>query len=163
MGIVSFIPITALIVLVCAVLLQEYLVIRNKRALIAIELRSDETKWSFGDLKEEKFEIEYSQNDWDYLLQKLNNTRYFSPLKQTKKFEFGFNIDYAKEMVEYWKTGFNWKTQVNKLNKYSHYRIKFNDLTLHYIRVNDNNNNNNSKLPVEHIPVAQKTKVYFFI
>jgi pimeloyl-ACP methyl ester carboxylesterase len=53
-------------------------------------------------------------------------------------FEFGFNPEYAEELVEYWKTKYNWKDQVTKLNRYPQFRITFNDTTIHYVRFQTN-------------------------
>ena len=147
MGLSLYIFLAATVVLVFSLLLQEYLVLRINRNLSAIESYSEETKWSFDKslVEEEQFKIEFDQVEWDNLMLKLNNTRFYEPLKATKRFEFGFNIDFARELIEYWKNEFNWKKQVDVLNKYSHYRIKVNGITLHYIRVNDYQQKNSMK------------------
>ena len=141
MALTKNILIISILVPLVPILIQEFLFHRIISDLNAIEEFSEKTKFNFDKnlIKEEKFEIKYDQDEWDYLIQKLNNTRYFKPLKDSKKFDFGFNIDYAKELIDYWKNGFDWKKQVNILNKYSHYRVKHNDITLHYIRVNEEN------------------------
>lgn len=97
--------------------------------------------------KEKEFKIEFNQNEWNNLLNKLNNTRYFEPLdlQYVNSFEFGFDIDLAKELIDYWRTKFNWKNQVNELNRFKHYKIQFEDITLHYVRAN-NFESNISKL-----------------
>lgn len=131
--------IALIIVPLLALLIQEYLIVNINRNLSEIEAFSEQTKLVFEkSLKEEKFEIEYDEAEWNYLVKKLNNTRYFKPLKNAKRFDFGFNVDYAKELIEYWMNKFDWKKQVAVLNKYTHYRIKFNDLTLHYLRIDNN-------------------------
>jgi hypothetical protein len=141
MGLTKNILLISILVPLIPIIIQEYLKYRISSDLIAIEEFSEKTKLVFDRnlINEEKFEIKYDQNEWDYLIQKLNNTRYFKALKDSKSFEFGFNIDYAKELIEYWKNGFDWKKQINILNKYSHYKVKYNDITLHYIRVNGEN------------------------
>lgn len=126
-------------IIALAILIQNYFLIKTQNSLKTIELLAEKSKLNFFNANDEKFKIEYSQNDWNELLNRLNNTRYFNQLddKYAKKFEFGFDVDYAKELVNYWKTNFNWQKQIDILNKFSHYKIRFDDITLHYVRVND--------------------------
>ena len=32
------------------------------------------------------------------------------------------NLDYVKELVEYWRTKFDWRAQENLINSYSHFK-----------------------------------------
>jgi pimeloyl-ACP methyl ester carboxylesterase len=104
-------------------------------------------------VKPTSFKIEYDENEWNLLKKKLELTRYFEPLdeKYVKKFEFGFDPEYAKVLVDYWKTNFNWSKQVDYINRFPQYRIKINDITIHYVHIitnKDKLNNNIKSIPI---------------
>ncbi len=85
------------------------------------------------------FKAEFNQAEWNGLVQKLNQTRYFEALdsKYAPYFEFGFDIDYAQNLVDHWKSdNFNWSNQVDTvLNKYPQFKIQMDgDISLHYVR-----------------------------
>ena len=92
---------------------------------------------SLEGIKNEEFKIKYNQKDWDFLLSKLENTRYFERLddKHVSRFEYGFDSEYAKDLVDYWKKYFNWSKQVDHLNSKQQFLITINDVKIHYVRV----------------------------
>lgn len=101
-------------------------------------------------LKPESFKVEYNEKDWQLLIKKLELTRYFEALdkKLVPEFEFGFNPEYAKELVEHWKTKFDWKSQVQLLNKYPQFKININDTTIHYVHVQINPRKDIKPIPI---------------
>lgn len=101
-------------------------------------------------LKSEPFQVEYNEKEWQLLLKKLELTRYFEVLdkKIVPEFEFGFNPEYAKELVEHWKTKFNWTSRVQLLNKYPQYKININDTTIHYVHVQINPRKDVNSIPI---------------
>ena len=96
------------------------------------------------------FKIEFDQNEWDLLLKKLELTRYFKPLNNAyaARNEYGFDPEYAEELVEYWKTKFNWKSQIDYLNKYPQFKIQINDTTIHFLRVITNKKEDSVPIPI---------------
>lgn len=96
------------------------------------------------------FQVEYSEQEWQLLLKKLELTRYFEPLdkKLVPEFEFGFNPEYARELVDHWKSKFDWKSQVQLLNKYSQYKVTINDTLIHYVHVTVNPKKDVKPVPV---------------
>ena len=83
------------------------------------------------------FEIEFDQSEWDLLVQKLELSRYFTVLNDSnvKRSEFGFDPEYAKELVDYWKSGYSWKEKVTELNRFPQFKIAIdNDVTIHFVR-----------------------------
>jgi juvenile hormone epoxide hydrolase len=85
-----------------------------------------------------KFKIEYDENEWQLLLSKLKATRYFDHLNEPNvpRHEFGFDVEYSKELVKYWSTKFDWQKQVNNLNRHSQFKLYFkkDDITIHFMR-----------------------------
>jgi len=104
-----------------------------------IKLKADQEKLTIGqDIPINQFKIDFNQSEWDNLKSKIASTRYFNPLdsNDVQKFEFGFDVDYAKELADYWKDKFNWKQQVDHLNKFPHFKFEFNGFNIHFMRVN---------------------------
>ena len=129
----------SILVLALSVLFVVYDNYKTKEDLENLEKWAEENKIVIDKTKVQPtpFKIEYNENEWNLLKKKLELTKYFEPLdeKYVKKFEFGFDPEYAKVLVDYWKTNFNWSKQVDHLNRFPQYRIKINDITIHYVHV----------------------------
>ncbi len=46
---------------------------------------------------------------------------------------FGTNINYMKNLAEYWSEEYNWKSQEARLNRFPNYKTKVDDLDIHFI------------------------------
>lgn len=57
------------------------------------------------------------------LHERIDRTRFSEPLEDSA-FHYGFNSTYLKKVVSYWRHEFDWKKQVDVLNKYPHYKTK---------------------------------------
>ena len=40
------------------------------------------------------------------------------------RFHYGFNSNYLKKVVSYWRNEFDWRKQVEILNQYPHFKTK---------------------------------------
>lgn len=83
------------------------------------------------------FKIDFDENEWNFLINKLNHTRYFPLLdeKYAKRNEYGFDSEYAKTLVEYWRTKYSWEKAVQNLNRHSQYKLVVNNgIIIHYLR-----------------------------
>ena len=58
----------------------------------------------------EPFKIEVSDSDLDDLRARLERTRWPDELPGTG-WDYGSNLDYIKELVDYWRTKFYWRAQ----------------------------------------------------
>ncbi|XP_075454919.1 epoxide hydrolase 1-like isoform X2 [Ascaphus truei] len=67
------------------------------------------------------FRIEVSDADLQDLYERLDHTRFSSPLDDSK-FHYGFNSTHLRKVVSYWRNQFDWPKQVEILNKYPHYK-----------------------------------------
>ena len=47
--------------------------------------------------------------------------------------DYGSNLDYIKELVEYWRTRFDWRAQEKALNSFSHFRAHVDGQGIHFI------------------------------
>lgn len=80
------------------------------------------------------FIIEASEADIEDLHERLDHTRFSSPLEDSR-FHYGFNSTQLKKVVSYWRNEFDWKKQVKILNRYPHYKTTIEGLEVHFIHV----------------------------
>lgn len=57
------------------------------------------------------------------LRRRIDQTRSFPSLEDSQ-FNYGFNSHCLQKVVSYWRNEFDWKKQVEKLNKYPHFKTK---------------------------------------
>ncbi|XP_037366254.1 epoxide hydrolase 1 [Talpa occidentalis] len=80
------------------------------------------------------FKVETSDEELNDLHQRLEKARFASPLEDCR-FHYGFNINYLKKVVSYWRNEFDWRKQVQILNRYPHFKTKIEGLDIHFIHV----------------------------
>ena len=64
---------------------------------------------------------------------RLNNTRFPDQI-QNSGWDYGTNKDYLKELVEYWKSEYDWREQEKRLNKFDHFKTEIDGLDIQFIR-----------------------------
>ena len=47
--------------------------------------------------------------------------------------DYGTNLAYLQELVEYWHSGFDWRAQESAINSFDHFRTTVDDLGIHFI------------------------------
>ena len=80
----------------------------------------------------EPFKIEVSDSDLDDLRARLERTRWPDELPGTG-WDYGSNLDYIKELVDYWCTKFDWSAQEQLINSFSHFKTDVDGLGIHFI------------------------------
>ncbi len=45
----------------------------------------------------------------------------------------GTDVDYLRQLIDYWATGYDWRQQEQWLNSFSHYRSTIDGIAIHYI------------------------------
>ncbi|CAH1247673.1 EPHX1 [Branchiostoma lanceolatum] len=68
------------------------------------------------------------------LKNRLLSTRFFEALEDVQ-FQYGFHRDYMIDLVNYWKTQYDWRKQEAYLNTFLHYKTKIEGIDVHFIRV----------------------------
>jgi pimeloyl-ACP methyl ester carboxylesterase len=66
------------------------------------------------------------------LYERLKLTRWPDEV-QGARWEYGVNLAYIKDLVEYWRTGFDWRAQEQKINQFANYRTQLDGLGIHFI------------------------------
>ncbi|KAG9282600.1 epoxide hydrolase 1 [Astyanax mexicanus] len=109
------------------------------------QLKTQDGWWGVGSLLESPeddsirpFRVETTQQELEDLYHRIDQTRSFSSLEDSK-FHYGFNSSYLQKVVSYWRNNFDWRKQVDKLNKYPHFKTKIEGIDIHYIHVKPKN------------------------
>lgn len=130
--------------------LLAYLAIRGRQAKT---IPLGEGWWGAGvqppseDNKIYSFKVQTSDEEIKDLHERIDRTRYTEPLEDSA-FHYGFNSTQLKTVVSYWRHKFDWKKQVEVLNKYPHFKTKIEGLDVHFIHVKPPHRNNQTVVPL---------------
>jgi pimeloyl-ACP methyl ester carboxylesterase len=80
------------------------------------------------------FRIEIPQADLDYLHARLANARWPGELPG-QGWTRGVPLDYLKDLAGYWRTGFDWRAQEAKLNRYPQFTTEIDGQRIHFLHV----------------------------
>ncbi|MAF39035.1 MAG: multidrug MFS transporter [Chloroflexi bacterium] len=78
------------------------------------------------------FTIAIENSVLEDLQKRLADTRWPDEIPNTG-WDYGSNLGYLKELVEYWRTKFDWRAQEAKLNAFNHFKSKVDGLDIHFI------------------------------
>ncbi len=78
------------------------------------------------------FEISISDEVIADLRKRLAATRWPDELPGVG-WEYGSNMDYLKELVDYWCNDFDWRAQERQINSFNHFRATVGGLGIHFI------------------------------
>jgi len=68
------------------------------------------------------------------LRERLSRTR-FPDQAPGEPWAYGTNVDYMRQLVEYWHTGFDWRAQESRLNAFPQFKTALHDIDVHYLHV----------------------------
>ena len=80
----------------------------------------------------EPFKISIHQEILDDLRERLQRTRWPDEVHQAD-WRYGANLEYMKELANYWLTKFDWRTQEQWINSFANYQTLVSDLHIHFI------------------------------
>jgi len=83
------------------------------------------------------FRIEVAQSVLDDLQQRLGLTRYPDAVAGAG-WDYGTDLDYLRELVGYWQSGFDWRARERELNALAHFRADVDGFGLHFIHQRGN-------------------------
>ena len=78
------------------------------------------------------FKVEIPDSVLEDLRARLERTRWPDELPGVG-WEYGSNMDYVKELVEYWKNDFDWRKQEALINSFSHFKATVDGRDVHFI------------------------------
>ncbi|MEV6819773.1 epoxide hydrolase family protein [Nocardiopsis dassonvillei] len=88
------------------------------------------------------FRIDIPQADIDDLRDRLAHTRWPVPVPgrdDRTDFSRGIPLVYLKELAEYWRDGFDWRAQEERLNEYGQFTTAVDGQTFHVVHVQSTN------------------------
>ena len=74
------------------------------------------------------------------LRERLARTR-FPDQAPGEPWAFGTNVDYLRQLVDYWRGNFDWRAQESRLNAFPQYKTALHDIDVHYLHVPGNGPN----------------------
>ncbi|WP_028663287.1 epoxide hydrolase family protein [Saccharomonospora halophila] len=80
------------------------------------------------------FTIDIPQEDLDDLHSRLERTRWPDELPGVG-WERGVPADYLRELVEYWRTGFDWRAEEERLNTFPQYITEIDGTPVHFLHL----------------------------
>ncbi|EMA54551.1 epoxide hydrolase family protein [Halococcus salifodinae] len=83
-------------------------------------------------MSSEPYDVEISDETLDDLRDRLSRTRWPDQVTDAG-WEYGANLEYMRELVEYWRDDFDWREQEATINEFDHYRAEVGDTGIHYI------------------------------
>ena len=80
----------------------------------------------------EPFTINVPQDVLSDLEERLSRTRWPDEIIDSE-WDYGSNLAYVKELVEYWRSDFDWRSQEAAINQFAHFRTQVDGLGVHFI------------------------------
>jgi pimeloyl-ACP methyl ester carboxylesterase len=78
------------------------------------------------------FKVNISDKELKEIYNKVKNYPWHE-MPNDGGWEYGTNLDYLKALSEYWVKDFEWKKHEDKINKFSNFKSKINDIEIHFI------------------------------
>jgi pimeloyl-ACP methyl ester carboxylesterase len=78
------------------------------------------------------FRIEVAPEVLSDLRQRLKNTRW-SYQREGTNWDAGTDLDYLKELVDYWQNTYDWRKQETALNQFAHFKTEVDGIGIHFI------------------------------
>ena len=80
----------------------------------------------------ETFRVDVDDSVLQDLHDRLGRTRFPDQIVGTG-WEYGIPIDYLRELVEYWRDAYDWRSQEARLNELAHFRTAIDGQLIHFI------------------------------
>ena len=78
------------------------------------------------------FKVEVPDETLEDLRERLARTRWPDEITDSG-WDYGSNLAYIKELVDYWRTRFDWRAQEKAINAFAHFRANVDGLGIHFI------------------------------
>ena len=85
-------------------------------------------------MKPEAFRIEIPEAKLKDLQRRLGEVNW--PLDvENEDWAYGTHGAYLRELVDYWRSGFDWRAQEQAMNAYEHFRVRIEGVPIHFMHV----------------------------
>ncbi|WP_157221100.1 epoxide hydrolase family protein [Flavisphingomonas formosensis] len=82
----------------------------------------------------EPFRIAISQDVLDDLARRLAAAR-FAPDFANEDWSYGVPTRYLRELMTYWREGFDWRAQERTINRHPHFRVEIDGIPIHFMHI----------------------------
>jgi microsomal epoxide hydrolase len=82
----------------------------------------------------DKFVVNVSEDVLTDLKRRLESARYVEPIAGTA-FNYGFNSDYLKKVIAYWRNTYDWRKTETLLNQFPQFKTRIHGIEVHFIHV----------------------------
>jgi hypothetical protein len=80
----------------------------------------------------EPFRVAVPEATLDDLRERLSRTRWPDEVRNAG-WDYGANLAYMRELIAYWREGFDWRAQERQINAFTHFRARVDGLGIHFI------------------------------
>ena len=80
----------------------------------------------------EPFKIEVSEEILEDMYERLSRARWPDQVEGAD-WNYGTNLDYMKQLIDYWQKEYNWRSQEEELNQFSHYHTEIDGIKIYFI------------------------------
>lgn len=82
------------------------------------------------------YRVDFPQADLDDLQERLSRTRWPDELTSANAgWDYGVSLEWVRELVEYWRTGFDWRAQEARLNAHPQFITEIDGTDVHFLHV----------------------------
>jgi microsomal epoxide hydrolase len=78
------------------------------------------------------FKVRIPQETLDDIQERLARTRWTDEISDAG-WDYGSNLSYMKELIDYWQSYFDWREQEKKINFFNHFRANIDNFGIHFI------------------------------
>jgi pimeloyl-ACP methyl ester carboxylesterase len=82
----------------------------------------------------EPFRVQVPEEDLDDLRARLERTRYI-PAQPGAGWQAGVPVEYMRELLEHWRTRFDWRAVETRINSFPNHRVEVDGLGIHCVHV----------------------------
>ncbi len=104
----------------------------NNSSLREATMTSGQSRFAAAETAIVPFEISVSDQDILDLKQRLSRTRLPDQIANTS-WEYGMNIRYLTDLLDYWENDYDWREQETMLNQFDQFKTSIEGLDLHFI------------------------------
>ena len=81
-----------------------------------------------------EFKVNVSEDVLNDLVYRLDHARLFEDLEDTE-FQYGFRVQYLKDVIRYWKEEYDWRLHETELNRFPQFLTKIEGIDVHFLHV----------------------------
>lgn len=88
----------------------------------------------------EQFEVNIAQSELDDLNERIQKVRWPDEIENSD-WKYGTSLSYIKELADYWKNEFDWRTIEKKINSFPNFIANIDGNKIHFLHIKSKNEN----------------------